>query len=52
MTPGLGGPVPERTFFGQTAACEIVDLSFEIGRQLVVLDAKEGQCLSNGTKIA
>jgi len=44
--------VPEGTFFSQIVACEIVDLSFEIGRRLEVLYAKEGQFLSNGSKVA
>ncbi len=42
----------ERVFFGQVAARETVDLSFEVGGRLIMFDAQEGQFLDEGTQIA
>ncbi|MCK0095706.1 efflux RND transporter periplasmic adaptor subunit [Yoonia sp. F2084L] len=42
----------ERVFFGQVAARETVDLSFEVGGRLVMFDAQEGEFLDEGVQIA
>jgi len=42
----------ERVFFGQVAARETVDLSFEVGGRLTMFDAQEGQFLDQGVQIA
>ena len=42
----------ERVFFGQVAARETVDLSFEVGGRLTMFDAQEGQFLDEGALIA
>lgn len=42
----------ERTFFGQVAALETVDLSFEVGGRLTMFDAQEGQFVESGVQIA
>lgn len=42
----------ERVFFGQVAALETVDLSFEVGGKLIMFDAQEGQFLEQGVQIA
>lgn len=42
----------ERVFFGQIAARETVDLSFEVGGRLTMFDAQEGQFLDEGVQIA
>lgn len=42
----------ERVFFGQVAARETVDLSFEVGGRLIMFDAQEGQFLEQGVQIA
>lgn len=42
----------ERVFFGQVAARETVDLSFEVGGRLVMFDAREGEFLPEGVQIA
>lgn len=42
----------ERVFFGQIAARETVDLSFEVGGRLIMFDAQEGQFLDEGVQIA
>ncbi|WP_342069758.1 efflux RND transporter periplasmic adaptor subunit [Yoonia algicola] len=42
----------ERVFFGQVAARETLDLSFEVGGRLVMFDAQEGQFLDEGIQIA
>lgn len=48
-----GGAVQlERVFFGQVAARETVDLSFEVGGRLIMFDAQEGQFLDDGVQIA
>ncbi len=48
-----GGAVQlERVFFGQVAARETVDLSFEVGGRLIMFDAQEGQFLEEGIQIA
>jgi membrane fusion protein, multidrug efflux system len=49
-----GGEVAptERVFFGQIAARETVDLSFEVGGRLIMFDAQEGQFVQQGSQIA
>lgn len=42
----------ERVFFGQIAALETVDLSFEVGGRMTMFDAKEGEFLDAGVQIA
>ena len=42
----------KRVFFGQIAARETVDLSFEVGGRMVMFDAQEGQFLQEGAQIA
>ncbi|MFT6444043.1 MAG: RND family efflux transporter MFP subunit [Sulfitobacter pontiacus] len=42
----------QRVFFGQIAALETVDLSFEVGGRMVMFDAQEGQFLQEGVQIA
>jgi len=41
-----------RTFFGQVAARETVDRSFEVGVRLAMFEAQEGQFLEEGVQIA
>lgn len=49
-----GGEVAqlERVFFGQVAARETVDLSFEVGGRLIMFDVQEGQFVDEGVQIA
>lgn len=42
----------ERVFFGQVAALETVDLSFEVGGRMTMFDAQEGEFLEQGVQIA
>lgn len=42
----------ERVFFGQIAALETVDLSFEVGGRMTMFDAQEGQFLAAGVQLA
>ncbi|MCB5200086.1 RND family efflux transporter, MFP subunit [Loktanella sp. DSM 29012] len=42
----------DRTFFGQVVALETVDLSFEVGGQMTMFDAQEGQFLQKDVQIA
>lgn len=49
---GGGAVQRERVFFGQVAARETVDLSFEVGGRLIMFDAQEGQFLDEGIQIA
>lgn len=42
----------ERVFFGQIAAKETVDLSFEVGGRMAMFDAQEGEFLETGVQIA
>lgn len=41
-----------RQFFGQIAALETVDMSFEVGGYIAALDAREGQAIKKGTVLA
>lgn len=49
---GGGSEQLMRVFFGQVAARETVDLSFEVGGRLVMFDAQEGQFLDEAVHIA
>ncbi len=44
--------VATRQFFGQVAALETVDISFEVGGYLSFLEAREGTTISEGTLLA
>ncbi|ARU00132.1 efflux RND transporter periplasmic adaptor subunit [Yoonia vestfoldensis] len=52
ITAGGDATQNERVFFGQVAALETVDLSFEVGGRLVMFEAEEGQFLEQGAQIA
>ena len=45
-------PTQTRRFFGQIAALETVDLSFEVGGRLEELDATEGARIREGARLA
>ncbi|SIT76259.1 RND family efflux transporter, MFP subunit [Yoonia rosea] len=53
LIPAGGDAVQnERIFFGQVAALETVDLSFEVGGRLTMFEAREGQFVEKGVQIA
>ena len=52
ITPGGSSQPDKRVFFGQIAAKETVDISFEVGGRMVMFDAQEGQFMDAGTQIA
>ena len=51
VVPAANGVVT-RQFFGQVAALETVDISFEVGGYLTFLEAREGTTISEGTLLA
>jgi len=52
ITAGGDAVLRERVFFGQVAALETVDLSFQVGGRLIMFDAQEGQFIEEGVTIA
>ena len=49
---GSGANMIERVFFGQVAALETVDLSFDVGGRMIMFHAQEGQFLDAGLQLA
>ncbi len=52
ITPNGSSQPDKRVFFGQIAAKETVEISFEVGGRMVMFDALEGQFMDAGTQIA